>query len=228
MKSYFNLKKKKKGFTLIELLAVIVILAILALIAIPIVISIIQDSRKSSAKRSVDSFGRAAAAAMSNYMTKNDKADYTSLLFDENDPDYIHNWDELVAKLNIKYSGSKVRCKKVCLSSSGAIGFSKCAVGKDAEKIVNENNIDKMVKDNDGQNFYIYTSEQNESITAGTWKYDTSTYQYWEWYCDDNGECYDTERTGYNVTSHWDNTAVNVDSSGTAIFAKYNMNCRDF
>ena len=35
-----------KGFTLIELLAVIVILAIIALIAVPIIIDIIEDSKK--------------------------------------------------------------------------------------------------------------------------------------------------------------------------------------
>ena len=40
--------KNKKGFTLIELLAVIVILAIIALIATPIVINIIEDSKKNS------------------------------------------------------------------------------------------------------------------------------------------------------------------------------------
>ncbi len=39
----------KKGFTLIELLAVIVILAIIALIATPIILNIIEDSRKSAA-----------------------------------------------------------------------------------------------------------------------------------------------------------------------------------
>lgn len=43
----------KKGFTLIELLAVIVILAIIALIASPIVIGIIEDTRKSGAQSSV-------------------------------------------------------------------------------------------------------------------------------------------------------------------------------
>ena len=45
---------KKKGFTLIELLAVIVILAIIALIAVPIVINIINDSKKESIKRSIE------------------------------------------------------------------------------------------------------------------------------------------------------------------------------
>ena len=44
---------RSRGFTLIELLAVIVILAIIALIAVPIVIHIIDDSKKSSEKESI-------------------------------------------------------------------------------------------------------------------------------------------------------------------------------
>ena len=44
----------KKGFTLIELLAVIVILAIIALIAVPIVLQIINSSKKSSYVRSAE------------------------------------------------------------------------------------------------------------------------------------------------------------------------------
>ena len=46
--------KSKKGFTLIELLAVIVILAIIALIATPIVLNIIDDTKKESELRSAD------------------------------------------------------------------------------------------------------------------------------------------------------------------------------
>ena len=44
----------KRGFTLIELLAVIVILAIIALIAVPVVVNIINDSKKESINRSID------------------------------------------------------------------------------------------------------------------------------------------------------------------------------
>lgn len=44
---------KGTGFTLIELLAVIVILAIIALIAVPIVLNIIEDSKKSSEKENI-------------------------------------------------------------------------------------------------------------------------------------------------------------------------------
>ena len=46
------MKQNKKGFTLIELLAVIVILAIIALIATPIILNMINEARKSSAKSS--------------------------------------------------------------------------------------------------------------------------------------------------------------------------------
>lgn len=48
--------KKRNGFTLIELLAVIVILAIIALIAIPIVLNMIESSKKNAAKSSALGF----------------------------------------------------------------------------------------------------------------------------------------------------------------------------
>lgn len=44
----------KKGFTLVELLAVIVILAIIALIATPIVLSIINDSKRAATIQSAE------------------------------------------------------------------------------------------------------------------------------------------------------------------------------
>ena len=47
-----NSKKNEKAFTLIELLAVIVILAIIALIAVPMIMKILNQSRKSAAEDS--------------------------------------------------------------------------------------------------------------------------------------------------------------------------------
>ena len=59
---------KNKGFTLIELLAVIVILAIIALIATPIILNIINDSRKSSIDRTAELIGSEIQLAYSSYM----------------------------------------------------------------------------------------------------------------------------------------------------------------
>ena len=44
--------KKKKGFTLIELLAIIVILAIIAVITVPIILGIVDEAKKGTAKDS--------------------------------------------------------------------------------------------------------------------------------------------------------------------------------
>lgn len=52
--------KKNKGFTLVELLAVIVILAVIALIATPVVLSMIESSRKGAAESSMLSYVDAA------------------------------------------------------------------------------------------------------------------------------------------------------------------------
>ena len=46
----------KKGFTLIELLAVIVILSIITLIATPIILNIINNTKKESNKVSVENY----------------------------------------------------------------------------------------------------------------------------------------------------------------------------
>ena len=46
------MKKKKNAFTLIELLAIIVILAIIAVITVPIILNIIENSRKGAASDS--------------------------------------------------------------------------------------------------------------------------------------------------------------------------------
>ena len=44
------MKNSQKGFTLIELLAVIIILAIIALITTPIILNVVEDSRRSAAE----------------------------------------------------------------------------------------------------------------------------------------------------------------------------------
>ena len=64
---------KKKGFTLIELLAVIVILAIISLIAVPVILNIIRDAKKSSAKDSAYGYIKAVENYQAMEMLKGNK-----------------------------------------------------------------------------------------------------------------------------------------------------------
>ena len=50
------MKNKEKGFTLVELLAVIVILAVIALIAIPVILNLIESSRRGAAIATVNNY----------------------------------------------------------------------------------------------------------------------------------------------------------------------------
>ncbi len=70
----------KKGFTLVELLAVIVILAVLALITTPILLNVIESSRKSTALNSAEGYVR----AVSNYLIMNELSDGLYSVLDNN------------------------------------------------------------------------------------------------------------------------------------------------
>ena len=63
----------KKGYTLVELLTVIIILSVLALITVPVVTNIINDSKLSSAERSLEGYVKAIENAQVNYVTVNGK-----------------------------------------------------------------------------------------------------------------------------------------------------------
>lgn len=68
---------KQKGFTLVELLAVIVILAVIALIATPVILSMIESSRKGAAESSMLSYVDAVEKTIvTKMMTSNSSVDY--------------------------------------------------------------------------------------------------------------------------------------------------------
>ena len=71
-KEEINVKKKKKAFTLIELLAIIVILAIIAVITVPIILNIIENSKKGAATDSAYGYKDAVNKAYIQELTKPD------------------------------------------------------------------------------------------------------------------------------------------------------------
>ena len=113
---------KKKGFTLIELLAVIVILAIIALIATPIVLDIIDDSKESSIKRSIELYGNAVEQAVASSQIKG--SDVPSGQYKTTDGKTLTNGNTTI---KVDYKGSKVVCD-VYITTDGEVSLKNCIV----------------------------------------------------------------------------------------------------
>ena len=105
----------KKGFTLIELIAVISILAIILLIVIPKVLQVINDSRATSRKDSIEMYGRAVETAISTYYINNPDASGVTL-------------QELETQGLIDYKGNKVECDETTIWNR-EVYLGKCKVG---------------------------------------------------------------------------------------------------
>lgn len=115
---------KQKGFTLIELLAVIVILAIIALIATPIVLNIIDGTRKSSTEQSTNMYGTAVENGIAKKLLN-----HSSYQIQEGN--YI--WDEenrclkiessTECIIDVEYDGAVPSVDTVTIKSDGSIYF---------------------------------------------------------------------------------------------------------
>ena len=105
--------KMRRGFTLIELLAVIVILAIIALIAVPIVVNIINDSKKESQEESIKLYAKAIENGLLNYLLK-----------------YPNDREITLDKIKgyINYNGQKIECKTVQMNEKGKIYLTNCSI----------------------------------------------------------------------------------------------------
>ena len=110
---------KNRAFTLIELLAVIVILAIIALIAVPIILNIIEDSKNSSNKRSIELYAKAVGIAVEQYQIKNPQ-----------------DKDITLEKIKpyIEYKGNSVECDTEKIYKDGTIYLAGCMInGEEVE-----------------------------------------------------------------------------------------------
>ena len=89
--------KNKKGFTLIELLAIIVILAIIAVITVPVILNIIENSKKGAATDSA--YG---------YKDAIDKFYVSKLSIDSgyNIPDGLHTLNDFDS-MGVTFNGKK-------------------------------------------------------------------------------------------------------------------------
>ena len=119
---------KRRGFTLIELLAVIVILAIIALIATPIVLDIIEDSKDSSIKRSIELYGKAVENSVAKAQLNGSSV--PSGKYTTTDGKTLTNGNTTI---KVDYDGAKTVCD-VYISNEGTVSLKKCNVSdKDVE-----------------------------------------------------------------------------------------------
>ncbi len=109
------MKVNKRGFTLIEILAVIVILAVLAVITIPIVMGIIEDTRKNRFLEDVKSI----ISAIEQYNSENDMKAIGSYVVKQKDVEY--KGDENVSNKKVSFKGNFDGAGAAFLNKSGLI-----------------------------------------------------------------------------------------------------------
>ena len=106
---------RKNGFTLIELLAVIVILAIIALIATPIILGIINESKKESQERSVELYASTLKNGIGAHQLRTGEKVQAGVYTTETLP------------FDVDYEGD-VNCDTIVLYESGGLYVANCKV----------------------------------------------------------------------------------------------------
>ena len=120
----------KKGFTLIELLAVIVILAIIALIAVPIVLNIINNSKDSANKRSIEGYAKAIQNKVSKESLKN-KGNLEEIAgtYYTTENKTITSTLDSEKVITIDYKGEEIVCNYIEIKKNGTIYLEDCLTG---------------------------------------------------------------------------------------------------
>ena len=146
----------KKGFTLIELLAVIVILAIIALIATPIVLDIIEDSKESSIKRSIELYGKAVENAVAKEQLNGNAV--PSGKYTTTDGKTLTNGNTTI---KVDYNGAKTICE-VYVSNDGIVSLKKCNV---SDKTIEYTYGNKIYENGDVVYFDVTTGKTCDNYT---------------------------------------------------------------
>ena len=122
----------KKGFTLIELLAVIVILSIIALISTPIIIHLVENSKKESIERSFEMYQSSFKNTFMDYRIKSGDLLPSGTYASTDDGKGIYlksdNTKTKIEDFDIAYDGSIVTCSEIEISSSNNIIYKNCMV----------------------------------------------------------------------------------------------------
>ena len=150
-----------KGFTLIELLAVIVILAIIALISTPIVLDIIENTKVTSQKRSIEMYVAAVENAVARYSMSNNGAIPIGV-YALNDS---HNLTNEEYSIQVDYSGSTLTNGVLVIKSDGSIEIKNGSNNTNTMynykegKVIELDNKEGIYKAIDEEGRYIYRGD---------------------------------------------------------------------
>ena len=218
---------KKQGFTLIELLAVIVILAIIALIAVPIVIHIINDSKKNSEEESLKLYQDAVQKAIARKQLEDSSFNPSECKINNGNLDCngviieVEMKGKRPEKGTIIIEGNKVSLKNIKYNEKI---YYKESFAKLVLDLNNDNKIsigDKYtykVNDNDTFNFYVLSMNSDNTVNLimdrnicndGTANYTSgNSYCRYKWYALENNNTYGpvtAMQELYDGTKEWDN-----------------------
>ena len=182
----------KKGFTLIELLAVIVILSIISLIATPIVINVVDESRKQAFKETCNQIYDSADIYIFNEEILGNSDLCITFDFGKNNKDQVIESEtiyEPISKLNLKGELPKSGTYKICNKKRELLidnGKYTCIKNNEKNEIlsgtISENDITPPVLNNitltstaNSINVVVDATETDGEITKYYYKLDDET-----------------------------------------------------
>ena len=217
---------KKNAFTLIELLAVIVILAIIALIAVPIVIHIINASKKSSEEQSLELYRDSVQKAIAKYQM-------THPSFNPSECGITGSGDINCDSVNIPVDmkgikptkglitikNNKVSLRNVTLDGKRYYSVAKLLSDADNDgKVSIGDKYEYKVNSTDTFNFYVLSFNTDDTVNLimdrnvcndGTANYaNSNSYCRYKWYSLEKNNTYGpvtAMQELYNATKNWDN-----------------------
>ena len=219
----------KKGFTLIELLAVIVILAIIALIAVPIVIHIINDSKKSSEEQSVELYMDSVKKAIARKQLEESNFKPDTCTIKEDGNLLCNNIEVTIDMEGIKPNKGIIEVKDNKLSYKN-LKLKETYFNRLATPVQDNNNNGKpdigdkytyKVNDIDTFNFYVLSFNEDDTVNLimdrnicndGTTNYtNLNNYCRYAWYAEENNNTYGpvtAMQELYEGTKDWTNVST--------------------
>ena len=170
-------KMNKEAFTLIELLAVIVILAIISLIAVPIILNIINDSKKSSDEQSVELYLDNVKKAITKKQLNNPNFNPDKCEIQDNGDLKCYENNELIDTLQIEMKGkmpnkgkitilnNKFNYKNIWFNNKKYYAIATLLSDADNNKEISiGDKYSYKVNDKDTFNFYVLSFNEDDTV----------------------------------------------------------------